>query len=97
MFIKAHVKTKPGWLPKERDFTARVVVVTGANQGLGLEASDQLLPFKLSRLIIAARSMAKNEAAVKIVRDRYRKATINVMQLDMSSSGSNRAFSAQLE
>lgn len=97
IFFKNQFLTKPTWPSKDTNLTGKVATVTGANQGIGLEASDQLLSFRLSRLIIAARSVAKGEAAADILRAKYPKATIDVFQLDMSSYDSIQAFVAQVE
>ena len=97
IFFKNQFRTKPTWPPKDTDLAGKVAIVTGANQGLGLEASDQLLSFGLSRLIIAVRSVAKGEAAGDILRVKYPKASIDVFHLDMSSYDSIRAFVTQVE
>ncbi|KAI2610564.1 NAD(P)-binding protein [Hypoxylon sp. NC1633] len=97
IFFKNQFGTEPTWPPKDTNLTGKVAIVTGANQGLGLEASDQLLSLRLSRLIIAVRSAAKGEAAAGVLRAKYPKATIDVFQLDMSSYDSIRSFVAQVE
>lgn len=97
IFFENQFRTKPIWPPKGTNLTGKVAIVTGANQGLGLEASDQLLSFRLSRLIIAVRSVAKGEAAANTLRAKYPKATIDVFLLDMSSYDSIRAFVVQVE
>ena len=97
IFFKNQFRTKPVWPPKDTTLTGKVAIVTGANQGLGLECSDQLLSLRLSRLIIAVRSVAKGKAAADILRTKYPKAVIDVFQLDMSSYDSVQAFIAQVE
>lgn len=96
IFFKNQFRAKPVWPPKETHLDGKVGVVTGANQGLGLEASDLLLSFRLSRLIIAARSVAKGQAAAGNLRAKYPSATIDVFELDMSSYESIRAFVAKV-
>jgi NAD(P)-dependent dehydrogenase (short-subunit alcohol dehydrogenase family) len=97
IFFKNQFLSKPTWPPTETDLTGKVAVVTGANQGLGFEASDQLLSFRLSRLIIAVRSIPKGEAAAKILREKYPNAIIDVFQLDMASYDSIQSFVKQLD
>ncbi|KAJ4371240.1 hypothetical protein N0V83_004457 [Neocucurbitaria cava] len=97
IFIKNQFRTKTAWPPKDTNLTGKVAIVTGANQGLGLEACDQLLSLRLSSLIIAVRSKAKGEAAADKLRAKYPKASIDVFQLDMSSYDSIQAFVAQVE
>ncbi|KAI0163524.1 hypothetical protein BJ166DRAFT_526572 [Pestalotiopsis sp. NC0098] len=45
------------------DLSGKTAIVTGANSGIGLETSRQLLDLGLSRLIIAVRSQSRGEAA----------------------------------
>lgn len=97
IFFKNQFRSKPTWPTKDTSLSGKVAIVTGANQGLGLEASDQLLSLGLSRLIIAVRSVAKGEAAASALRAKYPQATIDVFQLDMSSYNSIQAFAAQVK
>ena len=96
IFFKNQFQTKPVWPPTGTNLTGKCALVTGGNQGLGLEASDQLLSLKLSRLIIAVRSLAKGEAAAKGLRVKYPKAAIDVFELDMCSYDSIQAFVARV-
>ena len=97
IFYKNQFQTKPVWAPTGTNLTGKCALVTGANQGLGLEASDQLLSLKLSHLIIAVRSTAKGEAAAKSLRAKYPKAIIDVYDLDMCSYDSIQALVARVE
>lgn len=97
IFFKNQFSTKPIRPPKDTNLGGKVGIVTGANQGLGLEASDQLLASRLSRLIIAVRSLAKGKVAADALRAKYPKATVDVFQLDMTSYTSIRAFVAEVE
>lgn len=97
IFFKNQFRSKPTWPSHDTSLAGKVAFVTGANQGLGLEASEQLLSIGLSRLIIAVRSIAKGEAAANTLRAKYPQATIDVFQLDMSSYSSIQAFAAQVE
>jgi len=77
---------------KEADVTGKVAIVTGANSGLGLESSKQLLALGLSRLTIAVRSPSRGEAAASKLRLAYPKAAIDVWALDMESYQSVQDF-----
>ena len=96
IFFKNQFRSKPVWPSKDTTLAGKVAIVTGANQGLGLEASDQLLSLRLSRLIIAVRTISKGEAAAKSLRNKYPDATIDVFELDMSSYDSILSFVAQV-
>ena len=48
-----------------QDLTGKVVLVTGANIGLGFEAAKYFASMNPERLIIACRSEAKGNQAVK--------------------------------
>lgn len=97
IFFRNQFQSQPKWPPHETDLTGRTAIVTGANQGLGLEASRQLLSLKLSRLIIAVRSVSKGDSAARELRSQSPGAVVDVIQLDMSSYESIRAFAAQTE
>src|SRR2546430_2448296 len=77
------------------DLTGRVVVVTGANSGLGLEGARGFAA-RGARVIMACRNTAKGEEARKrIVGDRAG-ATLEVMALDLASLTSIRRFADDL-
>lgn len=77
----------------------RTIIITGANSGLGLEASKQLIQFDcISRLVLACRSTTKGDTAREAVlacvpKDRKDKVDVQVWQLDMASKASIVAFS----
>ena len=96
-FIKNQFRTKHQLPPKDTDLSDKVAIVTGSNTGLGLEYANQMLTFKLSRLIMAVRSMTKGESAASKLRSQYPNANIHVWELDMASYDSIRAFVARLD
>ncbi len=69
----------------------RVVVVTGATTGLGLETARALAD-QGARVVLTARTPEKGSAAVAAVRDRVTGATVEHMTLDLASLASVRAF-----
>ncbi|HEX4778400.1 MAG TPA: SDR family NAD(P)-dependent oxidoreductase, partial [Acidimicrobiia bacterium] len=69
----------------------RVVVVTGATTGLGLETARALAEAGL-HVVLTARTFEKGEAAVATVRDRVTGAAVEHMTLDLASLASVRAF-----
>ncbi|KAJ3785145.1 hypothetical protein GGU10DRAFT_313593 [Lentinula aff. detonsa] len=80
----------------QADLTGKVVVVTGANTGLGFEAAKHFAQMNPKKVILACRSEEKGEQAVqKIVRTGYMRA--EVWLLDLSSFDSVQAFADRFE
>ncbi|RDL40502.1 uncharacterized protein BP5553_00481 [Venustampulla echinocandica] len=75
-------------------FAGKTILVTGSNTGLGYGAALKFAALGASKLILAVRTPAKGEEAKrKIVQaTKYDAANIIVMQLDMASYDSVRAF-----
>ncbi|KAJ5815555.1 hypothetical protein N7474_007332 [Penicillium riverlandense] len=94
-FIKNQFSSKPKPIPDDTDLSGKVVIVTGSNSGLGLECARQLLSHKLTRLIMAVRSMPKGEDAAAKLRKQYPNSTIDVWSLDMASYDSIQEFTAR--
>ncbi|WP_411283278.1 oxidoreductase [Lapillicoccus sp.] len=81
-----------GWSTTDiPDQTGRVVVITGANSGIGLEAA-KALSRKGARVVMACRNLAKAEAARAEVGG-----TAEVRELDVSDLSSVRAFAGGLD
>ena len=78
----------------EASFKGRTVVITGANSGLGLEASRWMVRLGAQRVILACRSVEKGEAAAKDIQSSTKCSpdTLEVWQLDMNSHASVQAF-----
>ncbi|KAI1412558.1 NAD(P)-binding protein [Hypoxylon sp. FL1857] len=92
IFVKNQFCTKPQGPPETIDLTGKVAIITGANTGLGFEASKQMLSLNLSHLIVAVRNLEKGAAAATKLRAEHPMATIEVMLLDMSSYSSIQDF-----
>jgi NAD(P)-dependent dehydrogenase (short-subunit alcohol dehydrogenase family) len=71
------------------DQTGRTAVVTGANGGLGLETSRELAA-KGAHVVMAARNQEKAAAAVEDIRKGQPDASLEVVELDLSSQASVR-------
>ncbi len=97
IFFRAQFLVKEQWPPADTNLSEKVAIVTGANTGLGFESVRQLLSFKLSRVILAVRSIEKGEAAATRLRRDFPKATIEVWPLDMVSYDSIQAFARRVE
>ncbi|PYH49501.1 NAD(P)-binding protein [Aspergillus saccharolyticus JOP 1030-1] len=99
-FFKRQLFNEPPVTSRQKvDLTGQTIIVTGANTGLGLECSKQLLELGLSQLIIAVRSIAKGEEAKQQLLNQYRgqrsdssKVRVEVWPLDLASYESILAF-----
>jgi NAD(P)-dependent dehydrogenase (short-subunit alcohol dehydrogenase family) len=76
------------------DISEQIMIVTGSNTGLGLEASRHLSRLGLNKLIMAVRSPAKGEEAKRNILASTGKpdTSIEVWNLDMDSYESIKAF-----
>jgi NAD(P)-dependent dehydrogenase (short-subunit alcohol dehydrogenase family) len=92
LFLQSQFRSPVQWPPKDTHLEGKAAIVTGATSGLGLEASQQLLSFGLSSLIIAVRSPDKGEQVAITFRNQFPKATIQVWSLEMESYDSIRSF-----
>jgi len=78
----------------------RIVVVTGANTGLGFECAMHLLRMKPAKLILAVRSIEKGQAAALRLIDETKETRpdiVDVWELDMASFVSVHAFAQRVE
>src|ERR1700760_3101230 len=83
IFVRNQFHAKTQWPAPNTNLRDKVAIITGGNTGLGYEAAMQLLGLKLSRLILAVRSLERGEAAATKLRDAYPGANIEVWLLDM--------------
>lgn len=79
------------------DLREKVIIVTGASTGLGLEAARQLIGLGLLHIVLAVRSLEKGEAAAAALAKVSPKATIEVWALEMESYESIEAFVRKCE
>lgn len=91
--MKDQFKALPEVQP--RNLTGRVVIVTGANTGLGLEAARHFAVMKPEKLILAVRTLDKGEEAKQSILTSAPTADIEVWKLDMASFASVKSFAAR--
>ncbi|KAI1763922.1 NAD(P)-binding protein [Hypoxylon sp. FL1150] len=85
---------------RDADLSGKTAIVTGANGGIGLECSRQLLDLGLSKLILAVRDEAKGEAARKTLtatKALEASQSIEVWKLDHASYESVVSFAERVE
>jgi len=73
------------------DLTGKVAIVTGANSGIGLETAKEFAR-KGAQTILACRNMDKAQAARATIQSEILDAPVEIMQLDLASLTSIRAF-----
>ena len=82
----------PHWQAQDvPNLTGKVAVVTGANSGIGYEAA-KVLAGKGAHTILACRSREKADTALRDIRTAHPTATVEVIELDLASLASIRAF-----
>ena len=75
----------------EADFTGKIVIVTGANTGIGLEAAVKFVEHQAEKVILGVRSSPKGEVARKLIEERTgRDGVVEVWMLDLMDYGSVR-------
>ncbi|KAB8336827.1 hypothetical protein FH972_021136 [Carpinus fangiana] len=81
----------------DKSFAGKTVIVTGSNNGLGLEASKHFSRLGAEKVILAVRNLSKGEAAKKEIEEETKCAStvVEVWQLDLSSYESVKQFSAR--
>ncbi|KAL8280529.1 hypothetical protein RQP46_007177 [Phenoliferia psychrophenolica] len=96
-FVSAQFRTLPN--PEKTNLAGRVVIVTGSNVGLGLEAARHFAAMGPAKLILAVRTTEKGEAAKKSIVESTKCGAdvIEVWELDMSSFASVKAFAKKAE
>ncbi|KAK6956969.1 hypothetical protein Daesc_002251 [Daldinia eschscholtzii] len=100
-FLRRQFSGSPPEVSREEfDLTGKTAIVTGANGGIGLECSQQLLGLGVSKLILAVRDETKGEAARKALTTTKALEpgqTVEVWKLDYASYESITAFAQRVE
>ena len=78
------------------DLSGKVIIVTGANSGIGYEAAKEFAR-KGAQTILACRSMDKAEAALDQILAEIPDAPAEIMQLDLASQASVREFADEFK
>jgi hypothetical protein len=89
-FISNQFRTLPDVEPQ--DLSGRVVLVSGSNIGLGLEAARHFASMKPAKLILAVRDVKKGQAAAEDIVRSTSCSTIDVWAVDQTSFKSVKAF-----
>ncbi len=81
-----------------KSFEGQIVIVTGSNTGLGLEAARHFARLGASKVILGVRSISKGEEAARSIEaSTHRTSVCEVWQLDMEDFESVKAFAKRAE
>ena len=78
------------------DLSGKVIIVTGANTGLGFEAAKEFAR-KGAQTILACRNTEKGEKALAKIKDEIPKAQAEVRELDLASLKSISEFAEKFK
>jgi len=73
------------------DLTGKVIIITGANSGIGFESS-KILASKGAEIVLACRNMKKAEVALADLKKSVKDAKAEIMHLDLASQKSIISF-----
>ncbi|MEA3286159.1 MAG: oxidoreductase [Candidatus Marinimicrobia bacterium] len=76
------------------DQSGRVIIITGANSGIGFEAAKALAE-KNAEIILAVRNQEKGETAIAQIQKELPKAKLSVRLLDLANLASVKTFADQ--
>ncbi|TRY68392.1 hypothetical protein TCAL_06208 [Tigriopus californicus] len=88
--------SKWGYFKIDQDLQGRVIVVTGANTGLGYHVCLQLAKAKAT-VILACRSETKGSEALRRIRSATRNEDLHFMPLDLANLESVQKFAQELQ
>jgi NAD(P)-dependent dehydrogenase (short-subunit alcohol dehydrogenase family) len=92
MDVNMEMNKKNKWTTKNiPDQSGKIVIVTGANSGIGYEVS-RALAHKGATVIMACRSLEKGETAAQQIRRENPKGQLVLQQLDLANLNSVRQF-----
>jgi retinol dehydrogenase-12 len=96
-FLTSFIRSQYTKLPApDTDVTGQVIIVTGANVGLGLEVARHFTRLNAAKVILGCRSMEKGEVAkMDIEVTTGRKGIVEVWKVDLNSHHSVEAFCQQ--
>lgn len=78
------------------DLTGRIIIVTGANSGIGLEETREFARHGAT-VIMACRDMGKAQAALNGIKSELPRSQVAVMQLNLASQKSVRLFAEEFK
>ncbi|KAF4607506.1 hypothetical protein EYR38_001578 [Pleurotus pulmonarius] len=97
--IPSLFKEQVGKVPplEKYDLTGKVVLVVGANTGLGWEAAKHFATMNPARLLLACRSKERGTAAVERIKEATGFDRVELLLVDLSSFDSVKAFADRFD
>jgi len=74
----------------------KTVIITGANSGIGFSACKELAATNQWNVIMACRSLAKGNEALKQISEKAGRSNVIVMELDLASLNGVRSFAERI-
>lgn len=74
-----------------------LVLITGANSGIGLELARQLITDSNKHVLLGSRSIEKGETAIKELQSQQPKGTVELLQVEVTSEESVAAAAKKVE
>jgi len=85
------------WTPDSiQDMHGKIIIITGANSGLGFEAS-RILAEKNATVVMACRDLSRGHDAAKRIKQLHPPANLTVIQLNLASSASIRSCAENIK
>lgn len=94
VFIRTYMKGMH--CPSANRIDGKVVIVTGASAGIGIETAQELAK-RGGKVIMACRDVQKGEKVMQEIKEKVKNAKISVMQMDLASFASIRQFVKEFE
>ena len=70
------------------DLSGKIIVITGANTGIGFISAQEMAKLNPAKIIMACRSKARGEEAIKLIGAK----NMEFMELDLNDLNSVKAF-----
>ena len=95
LILKIYLNARKGFCKSKNQMEGKVVIVTGANSGIGYETALELARRK-AKVILACRDMAKGEKAADDIIKLTENKNVFAHHLDLSSLESIRCFAKEM-
>nr|XP_042897400.1 retinol dehydrogenase 12-like [Parasteatoda tepidariorum] len=95
LFLKLYLKVSAGVCRNRNSMEGKVVIITGANSGIGFETALEMAARK-AKVILACRNLELGQAAANEIIARSCNTDVYVRRIDLSSLDSVKEFAAEI-